>query len=155
MIRALRNHVDDRFLDDLETMTGEDELCRHAARVCVDAAHAASICAATGWANEHLAPGGTSRVTRWCIAAARVLSASADVLAEDAPDDRVHLVVAQSRAALVAAQECAAACEVDEDVDPVRAECAAACRRADAALRGLLRMLAPRAADPLLRASGL
>ena len=155
MIRALRNHVDDRFLDDLEMMTGEGELCRHAAALCVDAAHAASLCAATGWANEHLAPGGTSQATRWCIAAARVLSACADVLAEDAPGDRIHLVVAQSRAALVAAQECAAACEVDADLDPVRAECAAACRRADQALRGLLTMLTPAAADPMQRASGL
>ncbi len=144
---------DQRLLDDLDIATSIDELSEHASAVCTDAAHAASVCATTGWATEHFSLAGTSQVTQWCIASARVLGTCADLLREHAADGQGHLLVAQARAGLVAAQECAAACEPYEDTAPLRAECAAACRRAAQALRGVITAMTPRSGDPALRSS--
>ena len=144
---------DDQLLDDLDVVTSLAEMCQHASAVCTDAAHAASVCATTGWANEHLSPDGTSQSTQWCIASARVLGACADLLREGSPGAQVHLLVAQARAGLVAAQECAAACEPDQEADPVQAECVAACHRAAQALRGLITAMTPAVGDAARRAS--
>jgi len=148
-----RTSRDQEILDDLDIVTSIDELYQHASAVCTEAAHAASVCATTGWANEHLSPDGTSELTQWCIASARVLGACADVLREHSPGAQVHVLVAQARAGLVAAQECAAACEPHADADPVQGECVAACRRATQVLRGLITATTPDTGDPRLRAS--
>jgi ABC-type transporter Mla subunit MlaD len=83
-----------------------------------------------------------------CFDADSALNAAASVLARAPTGERVHLAAALARAALVAAQQCAAECAVFEDMDDSAAACVNACHRSDSALRSLLTELSPLAGDP-------
>jgi len=127
------------------------ESAHQAAARCASAAMMASRCAAECLLVDR--PDQRRRCIERCQDATGMLNAAAALLVRPPEGDRVHLMMAATRAALLAAQECANACAVYEDVDDVCADCLTACRQADSSLHTLLSALSPFAGAPNERES--
>jgi hypothetical protein len=128
------------------------ELSGYAAEACLEASRTAQAAGSDA--------GGTALDTesaQWCLAGSRVLRACTELLGLDLEGDRIHLLLAQCRAGLIAAEECAASCELERESGQFEeriVQCIDACRRADAALRALLTEITPAAGDVRERSSG-
>jgi hypothetical protein len=128
------------------------ELSGYAAEACLEASRAAQAAGSD--------VDGTTLDTesaQWCLAGSRVLRACTELLGLDLDGDRLPLLLAQCRAGLIAAEECAATCELERDGGDFEeriVQCIDACRRADAALRALLTEITPAAGDARERSSG-
>jgi hypothetical protein len=117
------------------------DTAQQAAADCASAALVASRCSTDG-ADTLDAEQDRECIER-CLDASRALSSASEILIRPVEGERIDLMVAVSRAALVAAQQCAAACAEFEDVHDDRADCVVACREADASLRAMLSDLSP------------
>jgi hypothetical protein len=113
----------------------------HAADRCRDAADAIARCAAT--CLTHRAPDLVRECADWCVVACRSLGACADLLIDPTDGPRTDLMIAVARAGLIAAQECAAQCEVHRARLAACATAADACDEAADALQSLLVQLDP------------
>jgi hypothetical protein len=122
------------------------DTAQQAAANCASAALVASRCSIEGVGKIDVA-NGRACIER-CLDASRALSSASEILARPIEGDRVHLVVALARAALVAAEQCAAACAEFEDADDVFADCMVACHQADSSLHAMLSDLSSLADTP-------
>ncbi len=122
------------------------DTAQQAAADCASAALVASRCAIEG-ADKLDVEQGRACIER-CLDTSRALSSASEILARPVEGDRIHLMVALSRAALVAAEQCAAACAEFEDAHDVFADCMVACRQADSSLHAMLSDLNPMAEEP-------
>jgi hypothetical protein len=112
-----------------------------AADRCRDAADAIARCAAT--CLTYRAPDVVRECADWCVVACRSLGACADLLVDPTDEPRTDLMIAVARAGLIAAQECAAVCEVHRNRLTACATAADACEEAAIALQSLLAQLVP------------